>query len=256
MVKDMSAAQCEGISDLLEPFLDGELAESERESVARHVSDCAQCRQQLDQLRELHERLSALVPYKASADLADRVRDSLDQARLRRMGGSVWKRWHLPTVSHVAAALVGVVLGSWIVLSDAERTSLSNELVSAHVRSLMSGRPTDVASSDKHQVGPWFAGRVDFAPKVVDLTAQDFPLIGARVDYFQGSRAAVMVYRHRAHMIDVFVRPQSGVLRGTADWRRSGYNIVHWSDGEFEFWAISDLNAEELGEFAKLLRAS
>lgn len=249
----MSVAQCEGISDLLEPFLDGELAEAEREAVARHVGQCAQCRQQLDQLRALHEGLSMLAPYKASADFADRVRESLDQAR---SGRSAWRRWSLPAASHVAAALAGVALGSWVVLSDVERTSLSNELVSAHVRSLMSGRPTDVASSDKHQVAPWFAGKVDFAPKVVDLTAQDFPLVGARVDYFQGSRAAVMVYRHRAHMIDVFVRPLTGQPRGATDLRRNGYNIVRWSDGEFEFWAISDLNVEELGEFAKLLRAS
>ena len=65
-----------------------------------------------------------------------------------------------------------------------------------------------------------------------------------------------MVYRHRAHMIDVFVRPLTGQPRGATDLRRNGYNIVRWSDGEFEFWAISDLNVEELGEFAKLLRAS
>jgi anti-sigma factor RsiW len=255
MVKDMNATLCDGTSDLLESFLDGELAEPEREVVARHVGECAYCRQQLDELRALHDRLSALAPYKASADFADRVRESLDRARSHDAGRSAWRRWSLPAASHLAAALAGLMLGSWLVISEAERTSLSSELVAAHVRSLMSGHPADVASSDTHQVGPWFAGKVDFAPPVRDFTAQGFPLAGARVDYFQGSRAAVMVYRRRAHLIDVFVMPHSGLPREATDWRRNGYNIVRWSDGEFESWAISDLNADELGAFAKLLGA-
>jgi anti-sigma factor RsiW len=156
--------------------------------------------------------------------------------------------------THLSAALAGLAFGAWIVLSGAERANLSNELVAAHVRSLMSGKPIDVASGDPHQIGPWFAGKVDFAPQVRDLAAQGFPLAGARVDYFRGRTVAVLVFRRRAHMIDVFVMPHRVMLGGGSDWRRNGYNIERWSSGEFDFWAISDLNDRELGEFAKLLR--
>jgi anti-sigma factor RsiW len=43
----------------------------------------------------------------------------------------------------------------------------------------MAAQPIDVASGDPHRVGPWFAGKLDFAPKVRDLAAQGFPLSGA-----------------------------------------------------------------------------
>jgi anti-sigma factor RsiW len=256
MVKDMNTIHCEGISDLLEPFMDGELAEPEREVVERHVRECGHCRQQLDELRELGGKLRRLAPYKAPAAFVDRLRKSLEQAESHDAGRSAWQRWTLPVATHVAAVLVGLALGAWIIFAAAERMNLSNELVAAHVRSLMSGSPIDVASSDTHQVGPWFAGKIDFAPRVVDLTTQGFPLIGGRVDYFQGRTVAVMVFRRHAHTINVFVMPHTAALGGGIDWSRDGYNIVHWNDGEFDSWAISDLNAQELDAFAKLLRGS
>ena len=34
-----------------------------------------------------------------------------------------------------------------------------------------------------------------------------------------------------------------------------GYNLVQWIDGGVAYWAVSDLNAQELQEFVRLFRS-
>ena len=203
----MSAENCDAISDLLEPFMDGELALPEREAVEWHLRDCANCRQQLGELQELGDRLRRLTPRMTSAALAARVRESLDLAGQKPVS---WQAWAVPIATHLSAVLIGLGIGYWIVVASSQREGQTRELLAAHVRSLMHEQPTDITSGDPHRVAPWFAGKLDFAPKVKDLTAQGFPLQGARVDYFQGRRVAVMVFRRRAHLINVFVVPNAG----------------------------------------------
>jgi len=249
----MNAANCEAVADLLEPFMDGELAAPERAAVARHVGDCAECRQELTELQEVRDKLRGLPRYRASASLVNRVRETLERAGVHKP--AVWERWAVPAATHLCAMLIGLGLGYWVLLSATEHDYLTRELLAAHVRSLMQERPVDVASGDPHRVAPWFAGKLDFAPKVEDLATQGYPLQGGRVDYFQGRRVAVLIFQRRAHVINVFVTPHAGGPLPTSEWRRDGYNIARWGNGEFTFWAISDLNADELDQLARLLGA-
>lgn len=225
----MSAASCEEVTDLLEPFADGELALSDQEAVAQHVRGCTECQLHLEELRVLRGKLKRLPPYEAPAGLASRIAEKL--------------------------ALIGLAAGYWILLGAVQSDSLSRELVAAHVRSLMAAQPFDVASGDPHRVGPWFAGKLDFAPKVRDLAAQGFPLVGGRVDYFDGRRVAAIVFRRRDHVINVFIMPHASGPMRHEELRRNGYNIESWSDGEYDFWAVSDLNRDELDMLTKLLGA-
>ena len=225
----MSAASCEEVTDLLEPFADGELALSDQEAVAQHVRGCTECQLHLEELRVLRGKLKRLPPYEAPAGLASRIAEKL--------------------------ALIGLAAGYWILLGAVQSDSLSRELVAAHVRSLMAAQPFDVASGDPHRVGPWFAGKLDFAPKVRDLAAQGFPLVGGRVDYFDGRRVAAIVFRRRDHVINVFIMPHGNGPMRHEELRRNGYNIESWSDGEYDFWAVSDLNRDELDMLTKLLGA-
>ena len=142
----MSATNCDDISDLLEPFTDGELAMAEQETVALHLRDCAKCRQEVDNLRDLHGKLRRLVPYRTPADLAGRIRDKLAAAQETQAGQSSWRAWVIPLSTHVAAVLIGLAAGYWLVLGSVQSDSLARELVAAHVRSLMAAQPIDVAS--------------------------------------------------------------------------------------------------------------
>ena len=153
----------------------------------------------------------------------------------------------------VSALLTGLV--TWGVMrqqgSDAR---VDQEVVTAHIRSLLQDSPIQVASSDPHTVRPWFNGRVEFAPAVQDLAAEGFRLAGARLDYVAGRRVGALVYMRRMHVVNVFIWP-SPVHEDAAQRpiQVNGYNLVWWKRGGLAYWAVSDLNATELRQLQNLL---
>jgi anti-sigma factor RsiW len=136
-----------------------------------------------------------------------------------------------------------------LLLTPAMPPGLTDQIVAGHVRALQPGHLQDVASEDRHTVKPWFDGRLDFAPPVKDLAAARFPLTGGRLDYLDGRPVAALVYQRDKHVINLFVWPGAGDgPPQTAE--RQGYNIVHWSQGGMNFWAVSDVELSQLKEFA------
>jgi anti-sigma factor RsiW len=127
------------------------------------------------------------------------------------------------------------------------QSRLTAEIVASHVRSLISDRVTDVASSDQHTVKPWFNGKLDYAPPVHDLTTEGFPLAGGRVDYIDHRHVATLVYRRRQHTINLYVWPAAGDKDGAPKrFTQDGYQILGWSRDGMRYWAISDVDAPQL----------
>jgi len=190
-----------------------------------------------------------LPRYAPPAGLSDRIRSAVRRDARR----TTVRRWYGPV--GIAAALL-LVAGSWVMGADGRRAEVEyGAVLDGHLRSLVPGHLTDVASTDKHTVKPWFAGKLDFSPPVVDPAADGFPLLGGRVDVMEGKDVAAMVYSHRSHLINLFVRPAeaaSSVHEAT----RRGINIVSWSDQGMSFWAVSDLNLAELEQFRALVTTS
>ncbi len=148
------------------------------------------------------------------------------------------------------------------------QTSLPEQLVTDHVRALKTGRLFDVASSDRHTVKPWFQGKLDYAPPVLDLAADGFPLLGGRIELVDGARVAALAYASNKHILNVFVWPvqKKGVnaepgsaqlLRASAPSlaQRNGFNLLHWGDGAMQIWVVSDLEMTELQRFCQAWRA-
>jgi anti-sigma factor RsiW len=133
------------------------------------------------------------------------------------------------------------------------RNALARDVLAAHVRALMQDNAVQIASLDTHTVKPWFAGRLEFAPAVKDLSAEGFALAGGRLDYVGGRRVAALVYRRRLHQVSVFVWPADGDAVTPSAARLDGYNLVSWQRGGMTFWAVSDLNEGELRELQSLL---
>jgi anti-sigma factor RsiW len=134
---------------------------------------------------------------------------------------------------------------------------IGNEAVSAHLRSLQAGHLTDVETSEQHTVKPWFNGKLDVAPPVIDLTAQGFTLVGGRLDEIGGETAAAIVYRRRQHIINLFVSRRQGTARhGEISETRHGFNVRYWTEDGLDYWAISDISAGELDEFCQKFKAA
>jgi len=129
------------------------------------------------------------------------------------------------------------------------------DVVSAHLRSLQGDHLIDVQSTNQHTVKPWFNGRLDVAPPVIDLTSQGFSLIGGRLDYIDGRPVAAIVYKRHAHVINLFVSQTAGSASGRAMEQLQGFAVWSWTWSDLNFRAVSDISAEELREFGDKLEA-
>ncbi|MEX3760361.1 anti-sigma factor [Paraburkholderia phenoliruptrix] len=174
-------------------------------------------------------------------------------------GAPLASGWFAPLV--VALCAVGVAL-TLNLRRPAEFAPFADELVASHVRAQVSGRDIDVISTDRHTVKPWFNGRLDYSPPVEDLAASGFALEGGRLDYLAHRRVAVLVYRYRKHVIDVYVFPQTaGSAANGADsgapstLAREGYSLAHWDAEGMTWWAITDAAPDALSGFEAALKA-
>jgi anti-sigma factor RsiW len=245
---------------LLHGLLDGELDAANALELEAHLKACPGCAEELERIRELRRTLAAPgLRYAAPERLRARVGAALDaEARTEasreppvRRRSALWRIAPFAVGGGMAALAASLALVLFIPTAP---PTLQRELVSDHVRSLLAQHLTDVTTSDQHTVKPWFAGRVDYSPPVVDLKDQGFPLAGGRLDYVAGKVTAALVYRRRLHVINLFVRPAEG-REGAWAGERDGYNLMRWRQGGLEFWAVSDLSRTELEQFRGLFEA-
>jgi anti-sigma factor RsiW len=244
-------ADCREIEPLLHGFLDGELDAANTLKCEAHIAACPACAglyQGLVAQRNLIR--AANLRETAPARLHRRVRDALDR-RLRAAG----LRRPLRGVGWPAAAAIAAGLLVFALLPRGP--DLGEQVAESHVRSLMANHLVDVAGADHHNVKPWFAGRLDFAPPVYDLENQGYTLAGGRVDYLNARPVAAVVYRHGAHVINLFIWPaRPADLAPAAPLVREGYNVRHWTKLGMSCWAVSDMNAAELAQFERVVRAA
>lgn len=248
---------CRRTRTLIDSYLDRELDPATQLEVERHLADCPGCQAHCEQQRTLIGRIHAEATYyRARPAVAATLRATLDKIDAASGSGArpatEWLRF---AASMAFAAFVGSGITYWLTGSSAEDL-LTQEVVASHVRAQMvAGRITDVSSSDSHTVKPWFNGKLDFAPPVLDLTGQGFTLVGGRLDYLVNRPVAALVYRHRQHLIHLFIWPVTGHPGAPRDGlTRQGYQLFHWSDGRMHYWAVSDLNTQALGTFSNLIR--
>src|SRR5438105_5908746 len=244
---------CRKSKSQLQTYLDGELDLIRNLEQEEHLRECSECSQSYDSLRLLQKSIrSESLRFQPPVDLEKRVRSALRHESGSHAQTFSW-RWLIPALT--AAALVIVFAGYLLTRIPAD-DSVSSEIVSSHVRSLMtSSHLIDVPSEDPHTVKPWFDGKLDFSPPVKDLTAQGFTLIGGRLDYIANRPVAVLIYQRRKHTINVFVWPApNGDIKPVAQLRQ-GYYLIHWTKAGMMFWTVSDLNLAELQQLDEELQA-
>jgi len=244
---------CNEALSFIDCYHDGELDAPRAQEIESHLEICAPCAQSLESRRSLHRALTAPELYAhANRKTVGDIRSALRRCAAGRSSPQLtWWRWFAPG----AAALSLAALVFLVVHNDSiRRETLVVEIAASHVRSLQVNHLTDVASEDRHTVKPWFAGKLDFAPPVKDLSDAGFVLIGGRVDYLNHRAVAALIYKHQQHVVNVFVWPREN--HGDAPSKafiRDGFNVVHWTGTQMNFWAVSDLNSGELGKLERLL---
>jgi anti-sigma factor RsiW len=240
---------CAETAILLHGLLDGELDAGHAREVEAHLRDCARCAGEFRAHRRIQEAIASApaLRFDAPLSLRRRIEKALPLAPQRAASRRAVVKGFFMGGALSTAMAASVVVG---IIHRDEQDRVLGDLVSAHVRSLQGEHLTDVETSDQHTVKPWFNGRLDLAPPVVDLTAQGFTLIGGRLDYLDGRAVACIVYRRRKHVINLFVAPAADFTARSAKLDSlQGYNICRWSGHGLEFFAVSDINTDELREF-------
>lgn len=248
---------CDEMQKRIEPYLDGELTLSDQRVMEEHLAQCGRCQAAFQRLRALGAATQAVGRVAAPASLRRKIKSGLREATGGAAGAFDWR--HLLGVGIGSAALASLCV--WFVMSltilSPLRSQSADELIAAHVRSMMVSHLTDVDSSDRHTVKPWFNGKLDFSPAVLDLREQGFELVGGRLDYLQKKPVAALVYKRRAHFINVFIRHGDAVEKSPRSSlaHQQGYNLIRWSKEGLDYALVSDLNEKELQELAGLLQS-
>ena len=241
---------CQEAGELLGAFHDRELDLVRSVAVEAHLRECTSCSAEIARLDALRAAIVEQAPYfEAPPRLRQKVAASLTPSE---PWFTKWTLARWPEALAVAACAL-LALAIWRVGPMPGGAALDKEVVTAHVRSLQVDHLTDVPSTDRHTVKPWFAGKLDFAPDVQDLSAEGFTLVGGRMDYLDGRAVAALVYRRRLHTINVFTWPASRSDETPRKESLQGFNVVHWVRHGMNWWAVSDLSANELGELVGLL---
>jgi anti-sigma factor RsiW len=263
---------CAEFETLLHALVDGELDAGHVRDVETHVAGCPDCAAKLKAIRAMHDAMhntmaGASLREPAPAHLRDRIEAMFPAplpayrpaAASAPKDGKIYRWWRTFlggfSIGTALSAAVAATLVIGVFRSD-QNQQVADEVVSAHIRSLQAGHLMDVVTSDQHTVKPWFNGKLDVAPPVIDLTAEGFTLLGGRLDYIDGEPVASVIYQRRKHVINLFVAQRLGSARaGALSKTVQGYNVRHWSQQGLDFWAVSDLAGDELDEFVQKISA-
>jgi anti-sigma factor RsiW len=273
----MSASMENDPALLVHAYLDGELDPAHALEVERQLATDPALAAERERIEELRRVIAEKLPrVTLPPGLAHRIEAAIGGTPLPLplVGSSqgpfsLGPSWRALAAS-VMVAMVVTSGATWFALRpDLLGTSLlgpgphrsssadavADMVVASHMRALMAPKPTDVGSSDRHTVKPWFNGRVAEAPRVVDLANEGYPLVGGRIDVIGRIPVPTLVYRHRQHLISLVAVPDGNAAGATAARRTiAGYNVLTWTQNGVVYWAVSDLAAADLETFAKAFR--
>src|SRR5882724_12922862 len=219
---------CKETQELRHAYADGELDLVRNVEIETHIAGCDACAQDYKTLRTLRSTInSSDLYFKAPPGLRNRVRSAIrvEDKTADTPGPAfswAWLKWGFSLAGTAVAACVVTA----ILLTASADNRLADDITAGHVRSLMASHLTDVPSSDQHTVKPWFDGKLDFAPPVVDLKDHGFPLAGGRLDYFGNRPVAALVYQRQKHFINLFIWPATGAAAEEKTYIRNGYNLI------------------------------
>ncbi len=242
---------CEQTKILIDAFIDNELDIPNSLEVERHIHACQSCSNVYKNYLVIQSALKNEEMYfSPPTELKEKIADSIKSSEKKQVNTKTSMYLWQGAAAVFASTAIFLLIVTLFRSSSSPEEQVTEQIVNNHMRSLMPNHLTDVQNSDQHTVKPWFNGKLDFSPPVADLSAQGFTLVGGRLDYINGQPVAAIVYQRKSHYINLFfwfsdnkdnVTKKASVSRG--------FNLIHWTNGNRNYWAVSDINLTELDEF-------
>ena len=173
----------------------------------------------------------------------------------RRFGSFDWRQM---AASIALTAFLASGATQWLMVDNAP-DSFAVAVANGHRRSLLAATPVDIVSSDRHTVKPWLDGRIGVSPPAPDMAKDGYALLGGRVEVIGDRPVPALVYRHHEHLITLVAAPRQNEAKSVPvadDLSAGGFLLVHWTDGAFSYWAISDAERPALDDFVARFRAA
>jgi anti-sigma factor RsiW len=178
------------------------------------------------------------------------------RAPARRFGSFDWRQM---AASIALTAVLASGATQWLTTADNGSDSFAVAVANGHRRSLLAATPVDIVSSDRHTVKPWLDGRIGVSPPAPDMAKDGYALLGGRVEVIGDRPVPALVYRHHEHLITLVAAPRQNEAKSVPvadDLSAGGFLLVHWTDGAFSYWAISDAERAALDDFVARFRAA
>jgi anti-sigma factor RsiW len=236
---------------LLNAYIDGELDPAHALEFEQRLAEDNTLAEERRRIEALRNAMRERLPRETASPALRRRVAALARPQPLAIN---WRAGWASLAASAATAFAAGCIATFVALGPVAPEPIAQLLVASHMRALMASETVDVASSDRHTVKPWFNGKLPQSPRVVDLAAQGFPLVGGRIDVIGLTPVPTLVYRARLHVISLTALPRSDRV-SVPPQPVDGYNLVEWTDGELVYWAVSDLAAPELENFAKAFRA-
>jgi anti-sigma factor RsiW len=240
---------------LIPAYADRETGFIRRFFLSRHIARCPSCLIELEAIQAMRSVLRINLPvYRAPPALAMRIVSALPRDAPPPISRQAFRFGFAGAA--MAGAFAGIAMTLAVTRPMPSPDPIVADVISDHVRSMMADHLTDVATSDQHTVKPWLSAHLNLSPVVKDFAADGYPLVGGRLDYVDGHRAAAIVYRRAKHVINLF----AFVLNDRSDATpkleaQNGFNVVRWQMGGLTYIAVSDVEAAQLLAFVRLVES-
>ncbi len=245
---------CDEARQLLDAFVDGELELTRQPDVKTHLAGCPGCKEAAQQIANLSSRVRMdMQVYKAPRELKSKILSSLRKESEPKFA---WFFEHGRLLACAAAALILSFALAWacLTLSRSNDQDLVAEAISNHSRSLMVSHLVDCHSSDHRTVRPWFTGKLDYSPPVIDLEQAGYTLVGGRVDILEKRPVAAIVYRRGQQIINLFIWPATGRKIDMDVRSERGYQLCGWNQAGLNYLCISEISGDDLEKFEDQFR--
>jgi anti-sigma factor RsiW len=256
---------CQSIDPLVTPYVDGDIAASDRARVEAHLDGCAACHARVAAERAVRALIDAHKPAlqkdaapPALRDTCARMAEVASARRLpapmprsgaARAGGRSWARLAL-------AACLTLLLGGTIIYQLTERstTVLAAELAADHVKCFALNQllhtHQDAANVERSMArGFGWAAHLPERPEQMGLE-----LVGARPCLYGEGRTAHIMYRYKGRPVSLFMLPQ--MVRKESVIKVLGHQCAIWSEGNRTFVLVAREPRPDVERIASFVHAA